>query len=52
MEATEQNSVSTAVAVHREVLDISVEEADETLRQTFGTSGLAELANLSCEENR
>ena len=35
-----------------EVLDISVEEADDTIRRTYGTSGLAELAYLSCEENR
>ena len=35
-----------------EVLDISVEEADDTIRRIYGTSGLAELAYLSCEENR
>jgi hypothetical protein len=35
-----------------EVLGISVEEADNTLRRVFGTSGLVELAYLSHEEER
>ena len=35
-----------------EVLGISVEEADNTLRRVFGTSGLVELAYLSHEEDR
>lgn len=35
-----------------EVLDISVEEADNAIRRAFGTSGLAELAALSREDGR
>ena len=35
-----------------EVLDISVEEADNAIRRAFGTSGLVELTALSREDDR
>ena len=44
--------IGKVVTEFLEVLDISVQEADNAIRRAFGTSGLAELAALSREDDR